>query len=738
MINKNKIKRLLVASVTLGLVACGDSEDSPPTPVAESFNLSLLEDSSTSSTLVVKSDSDSAFIYQLATEPLNGMVTLEGPVFTYRPFADFNGKDKFTYQVNQNGQTSNLATVNIDVTPINDSPVASSESVSLDEDESIQLRLAFSDIDSEILTIEVLKDVDHGKIIIGDGNSIEYRPKGNFNGEDTFVYRVYDGELNSASATLTITVRPVNDKPSAQSQQLEVTAGENLFVAMNALDVDNDSLTFKIVSPFVKALIQEDPNADGEFTLTAPYGAYGNDSAEFIASDSVLDSDRATLSLKILTPNTEASSEHLKFDASGAVSIFDIGPTQNDKTLVLGRVQGAFDHQGTDKTATDKKGTDKNNETKGYIALVDAELAPESFRYFGGEDIPWTQALLTSSTNSTYALGISEDFHAHFIGLNDELAITVDQRIELPFAINRTHKSFALIPLQDKGFYILGNDNQVTWIDHTGALISTKAITNPISEQIQGYTVFDSQVIEDELWITGGIHSCSDNAEDCFLGIGNLSFLLKMDFSGNPISMQQVATDYPADLLILNADTLLMTKNSDLIYFDAALQEKARRQLNENGLSHRNRLAKINNNEFIWALVNEPQSATTFLRLSSTNELTWQTSVPMQIEGSVWPKNLIADTYGNAYFRFIDRYNNNDNTEYFGSLNTISVDYSGKWQWSEKDEPSDLAASSQHQSRVIFTDNNKILSFADDNINAGGPDADAFLLNTEIKTVAKK
>src|SRR5690606_22708774 len=72
----------------------------------------------------------------LITSPVHGSLTtfdLNGD-FTYLPDTDFNGTDKFTYQVFDMYSMSNVVTVTISVGAVNDVPVAVGESYTIDED----------------------------------------------------------------------------------------------------------------------------------------------------------------------------------------------------------------------------------------------------------------------------------------------------------------------------------------------------------------------------------------------------------------------------------------------------------------------------------------------------------------------------------------------------------------------------------------------------------------------------
>src|SRR6266511_2367505 len=67
-----------------------------------------------------------ALTASVVSTPANGTVTLNtlDGSFTYTPDANFNGTDSFTYQVDDGTLASNVATVTLTVTPINDAPVA--------------------------------------------------------------------------------------------------------------------------------------------------------------------------------------------------------------------------------------------------------------------------------------------------------------------------------------------------------------------------------------------------------------------------------------------------------------------------------------------------------------------------------------------------------------------------------------------------------------------------------------
>src|SRR5207249_820540 len=109
------------------------------------------------------------------------------------------------------------ATVSITVRSVNDAPVANPGSLSTDEDEAVSGTLSASDIDGDPLTYAIVTAPQHGTVTITDASTgaFVYTPAANYNGPDSFTFRASDGSLASTPATVSITVRSVDDAPVA-------------------------------------------------------------------------------------------------------------------------------------------------------------------------------------------------------------------------------------------------------------------------------------------------------------------------------------------------------------------------------------------------------------------------------------------------------------------------------------------------------------------------------------------
>ncbi|MDF5668281.1 tandem-95 repeat protein, partial [Vibrio parahaemolyticus] len=147
--------------------------------------------------------------------PANGTVSVnpDGSV-TYTPNDNYHGADSFTYIVTSGG-VSESTTVNVDVTPVNDAPMAKDDIATTQEDTAVTIDVLpnDSDVDGDKLSIQSASAPEaQGKVEIVDGKLV-FTPAENFNGDAEITYTVTDGELTD-EAKVTVTVNPVNDAPT--------------------------------------------------------------------------------------------------------------------------------------------------------------------------------------------------------------------------------------------------------------------------------------------------------------------------------------------------------------------------------------------------------------------------------------------------------------------------------------------------------------------------------------------
>ncbi len=251
--------------------------------------------------------------------------------FTYTPVANFNGADSFTYKANDNTADSNTATVTITVNPVPDSPVATDDSYSVDEDSTINEvtpGVLGNDTDGDgdpLIAALGLGPVHALMFTFNEDGSFDYTPESNFYGVDTFTYTANDGDGPSNVATVTITVNPVNDPPLAFDDSYSVDEDNTLSVSasgvlVNDTDVDNTTLTAVLVSSPANAS-SFSLSDDGSFTYTPMDNYSGNDAFTYLVNDTLVDSAPATVSIAV-NPVNDPPAQPLNLSAtagSGAV-----------------------------------------------------------------------------------------------------------------------------------------------------------------------------------------------------------------------------------------------------------------------------------------------------------------------------------------------------------------------------------------------------------------------------------
>jgi hypothetical protein len=135
--------------------------------------------------------------------------------FTYTPSLDFFGQDGFTYKAFDGGHYSEVVTVTLTVTPVNDAPMAVDDAYSVVENTLLTVAAPGVmandvEVDADNMVVTLVSNVAHGKLVLlGDG-SFTYQPAPDFFGTDTFVYRLITypaiQSMWTDEATVTITV----------------------------------------------------------------------------------------------------------------------------------------------------------------------------------------------------------------------------------------------------------------------------------------------------------------------------------------------------------------------------------------------------------------------------------------------------------------------------------------------------------------------------------------------------
>jgi hypothetical protein len=283
-----------VATVSIAVRSVNDP------PVAYSQSVSTDEDISLAVTLTASDPEGSPLIYSVLSGPLYGRLSGTRPNLTYRPEADYNGNDSFTFRANDGTMDSNLATVAITVRPVNDVPVADAQMVPTIEDTIVGITLTASDVDGDELSYHVVSSPTYG-LLTGTPPVLTYTPDANFYGDDSLAFLASDAISDSNVATVSITVASDNDPPVADSQSVTTMEEMPLEITLTGEDIDGDPLTYSIVTgPWHGRRIFVPPN---KVTYTPTTNYYGSDAIIFMVDDRYGFTDTATVSIEVMNVN---------------------------------------------------------------------------------------------------------------------------------------------------------------------------------------------------------------------------------------------------------------------------------------------------------------------------------------------------------------------------------------------------------------------------------------------------
>ncbi|REE56311.1 hypothetical protein A8990_1642 [Paenibacillus taihuensis] len=280
-------------------------------PVANAISFEVDEDGSYIGTFN-GSDVDAADIltYSFDSQPSHGTVSynsLELNQFRYTPAANYNGTDSFTYVANDGTVDSLPVTVSITVNPVNDKPVANAISFEVDEDGSYIGTFNGTDVDAaDILSYHAASQPLHGTLSYGSLalNQFRYTPEADYNGGDSFTYIANDGTVDSETATVTIIVNSVNERPVANAIYFEMEEDGSYIGTFSGTDADAaDILTFRAATEPLHGTLSYDSLELNQFRYTPAANYNGPDSFTYVANDGTEDSGEVTVTLNIAPVN---------------------------------------------------------------------------------------------------------------------------------------------------------------------------------------------------------------------------------------------------------------------------------------------------------------------------------------------------------------------------------------------------------------------------------------------------
>lgn len=280
------------ATVTIDISGVNDApnavNDSASTPEDAALGVNVLANDS---------DPESqSLTVSAVTQGAHGTVAVSlGVNVTYTPAPDYFGPDSFTYTITDGNGGSDTATVSITVTALNDSPDGVNDSVSTVEDTPVTLdvRANDSDPDGEVPAVIAVTQGSRGSATLNGNGSITYLPNPNAFGTDLITYTIRDAAGATDTASVSVTIQPVNDSPDALNDTGATREGASVLVPVLSNDTDVEGQALSVLNystPPNGALLRQtgdalrytpNPNFNGtdSFTYTVSDGNGGTDTA---------------------------------------------------------------------------------------------------------------------------------------------------------------------------------------------------------------------------------------------------------------------------------------------------------------------------------------------------------------------------------------------------------------------------------------------------------------------------
>ena len=331
----------------------------------------------------------------------NGTVTIasDGKSVDFDPASNWNGVEEFSYTIRDKNNEQSSANVTVTVTAQADVSVAVADTASVDEEGSLTIDVLANDIvspdlpvGSDDLLIDSVSSVDHGTVTIsGDLLTLTYIPDADWNGTEVFFYTMKDSTDHISTASVTVTVNPLNDPVTAIDDT--VTTDEDQAVTIlpltNDLDIDlsteGDTLTITSLAGVEKgvALI----SSGGDSILFTPAANWvGDETFSYTVQDQGSSISTANITVTVLPANdppliSEIADQTIDEDTSSGAIAFTISDEDTPLTNLSLSVNSAnpgilpisnitIGGSGSSKTITLTPVANRNTSTTGSFAVT--------------------------------------------------------------------------------------------------------------------------------------------------------------------------------------------------------------------------------------------------------------------------------------------------------------------------------------------------------------------------------
>lgn len=277
-------------------------------------------------------------------------VLLDDGNFTYYPDENYSGLDYAEYLIIDPCGVMDIGAVFIEVLFVNDPPLVSGESITINEDAVHVGTVSMNEYEpeGEEMIWEIISGPSHGDVLWSQNGSYTYTPDLNYFGSDEITYMVLDPMGADGTATLSITINAVNDAPVAGNDAVTTNEDQsvNSTVASNDSDAEMQPLTFNVVNGALNGMFIMAPNGSFGYSPNADFN--GVENITYQVCDNTFLCTTANLTITVLSVNddpiTEDDEDYTpeEVTTTGDVSLNDEDPDGDELTysVLIGPLNG--------------------------------------------------------------------------------------------------------------------------------------------------------------------------------------------------------------------------------------------------------------------------------------------------------------------------------------------------------------------------------------------------------------
>jgi len=307
-----------------------DTSPYQPSFIIANQSLSVEEDETIDINIETNNPKDMEIVVKIISSPSNGGVIGTYPTLNYAPNTHYSGNDSFSYMVKQGEILSEIATINLDISEVNDAPVITGspviEFVAHNEYSFIP---AISDIENDSLVLSIEHLPTWASFNEATGEIYGTPTNDNVGLYENITISVSDGDLTATplSFDINVLVNPYELGFTVSNQNIEVIEDGSISIDVSSNNPLNTDIELTIIqNPSFGSIHGQYP----ELTYLPNENYSGMDTIKYQLSQDVIISGDVTITINILPVNDSPTISGTPNNSITAFETFLFVPTTSD------------------------------------------------------------------------------------------------------------------------------------------------------------------------------------------------------------------------------------------------------------------------------------------------------------------------------------------------------------------------------------------------------------------------